>query len=126
MRTGLPAADETKGTARGVGAFDDFMRDVRVSVRSLRRAPGFALVSIFTVALGVGTTTAVFSLIDGILLRPLPYPNPGSLVRIYERSQKYPASSFSGANFYDVERRSKTLASAAMFSNGPQTILGLP
>ena len=111
--------------ARGVGAIDDFMRDVRIGVRSLRRAPGFAFISIFTVALGVGTTTAVFSLIDGILLRPLPYPNAGALVRIYERSAKYPASSFSGADFLDVERESKTLTSVAFFGDWPQTILGL-
>jgi predicted permease len=116
--------DESRD-ARGVGAIEDLMRDLRVALRSLKRAPGFALVSIFTVALGIGTTTAVFSLIDGILLRPLPYPNADALVRIYERSAKYPASSFSGANFLDLEHQSKTLQSVAFFSDWPQTILGL-
>jgi putative ABC transport system permease protein len=116
--------DESRD-ARGIGSIEDLGRDVRVSLRSLRRAPGFALVSILTVALGVGTTTAVFSLIDGILLRPLPYPSAASLVRIYERSQKYPASHFSGANFLDVEARAKTIQSVAFFSDWPQTIIGL-
>jgi predicted permease len=116
--------DESRD-ARGVGAVEDLTRDLRVALRSLKRAPGFALISIFTVALGVGTTTAVFSLIDGILLRPLPYPNADAHVRIYERSAKYPASSVSGANFLDIERQSKTLETVAFFSDWPQTILGL-
>src|SRR5258708_3827814 len=115
--------DEARG-ARGVRAIDGLIRDVRVSVRSLRRTPGFALISIFTVALGVGTTTAVFSLIDGILLRPLPYPNADALVRIYERSANAPTMRFSGADYLDVERQSKTLQSVAAFSDWPQTILG--
>ena len=101
MRMGLPEADARRRAqrefggveryrdesrdARGVSAIEDFVRDLRVSARSLRRAPGFSLVSIFTVALGIGATTAVFSIIDGILLRPLPYPKPAELVRIYER-----------------------------------------
>ena len=54
-----------------------------------------------------------------------PYPNADALVRIYERSAKYPASSFSGANFLDLERQTKTLQSVAFFSDWPQTILGL-
>lgn len=111
--------------ARGVGAIEDLGRDIVVATRSLRRAPGFALVSIFTVALGIGTTTAVFSLIDGILLRPLPYPQPDAIVRIYERSREYPASSFSGANFHDLERNTKTLQAAAIYAPDQWTVLGL-
>jgi predicted permease len=116
--------DESRD-ARGVGAIEDLLRDVKVGARSLRRAPGFALVSIFTVALGIGATTAVFSIIDGILLRPLPYPNSGELVRLYEHTAEYPASSFAGANFYDLERNVKTLRSAAFYSSYPITVLGL-
>jgi predicted permease len=116
--------DESRD-ARGVGPIEDLMRDIKVGVRSLRRAPGFALVSIFTVALGIAATTAVFSIIDGILLRPLPYPQPDQLVRIYERSKEYPASSFAGANFYDLERSTKTLRAAALFAPDQITVLGL-
>ena len=116
--------DESRD-ARGVGAIEDFVRDLRVASRSLRRAPGFALVSIFTVALGIGATTAVFSLIDGVLLRPLPYPNPDALVRIYERSPEFPTTSFAGANFYDLERNTRTLQAAALYASGDETVLGL-
>jgi predicted permease len=116
--------DESRD-ARGVGPIEDFLRDVKVGARSLRRAPGFALVSIFTVALGIAATTAVFSIIDGILLRPLPYPKPQQLVRIYERSPDYPASSFSSANFFDLERHTRTLRAAAYYSADEITVLGL-
>lgn len=116
--------DETRD-ARGVSALEDIGRDLRVAARSLRRAPGFALVSIFTVALGIGATTAVFSIIDGVLLRPLPYPNPHELIRIYEHTAEYPASSFAGANFYDLEKNTKTLRAVAAFGSSPVTVLGL-
>src|SRR5205085_1507840 len=116
--------DESRD-ARGVAAIEDLVRDLKVGARSLRRAPGFALVSIFTVALGIATTTAVFSIIDGILLRPLPYPNPDELVRIYERSPEYPASSFAAPNFFDLERNTKTLRASAYYSADQLTVLGL-
>jgi predicted permease len=116
--------DESRD-ARGVSAVEDFLRDLKVGARSLSRAPGFALVSIFTVALGIATTTAVFSIIDGILLRPLPYPNPDQLIRIYERSPEYPASSFTAPNFFDLERHSKTLRAAAYYASDEFTVLGL-
>ena len=57
-------------------------QDVRFALRSLRRAPGFATVSIVTIALGVGATTAIYSVVDATLVHPLPYPNAGQLVRI--------------------------------------------
>ena len=116
--------DESRD-ARGVSSIEDFLRDVKVGARSLRRAPGFALVSIFTVALGIGATTAVFSIIDGILLRPLPYPAPDELVRIYERNAEYPNGSFAGPNFYDLERSTKTLRAAALYASDDITVLGL-
>jgi predicted permease len=116
--------DESRD-ARGVRSIEDFVRDVKVGARSLRRAPVFALVSIFTVALGIGATTAVFSIIDGILLRPLPYPAADELVRIYERSAEYPTASFAAPNFYDLERSTKTLRAAALYADDEITVLGL-
>jgi putative ABC transport system permease protein len=116
--------DESRD-ARGVSMFEDIGRDMTVAMRGLRRTPGFALISIFTVALGIGMTTAVFSIIDGILLRPLPYPNADQLIRIYERNAKYPANNFTGPNYYDLERVAKSLRVSAYYGSATQTVLGL-
>lgn len=66
---------------------ESIVADVRYAARTLRRAPGFTLVAALTLALGIGTTAAMFSLVDGILLRPLPYPHSDRLVRLI---QAYP------------------------------------
>jgi hypothetical protein len=64
-------------------ALDSFLHDVRYTVRGLVRSPLFALVAILTMAIGAGANTAVFSVVDGVLLKPLPYPEPERLVSIW-------------------------------------------
>ena len=59
-----------------------FMQDIRFGLRQLRKSFGFASVAAFTIALGIGANTAIFSLVSGILLQPLPYPRPNELVSI--------------------------------------------
>ena len=60
--------------------------DLTCGFRLLRHAPGFALAGILIVALGVGTTTAIFSVVFGVMFRPLPYPEPGRLVALWSRT----------------------------------------
>ena len=61
-------------------AVDSFLRELRVTARQLRKSPGFAATAILTLAFGIGATTAIFSIVEGVLLRPLPFADPGRLV----------------------------------------------
>jgi predicted permease len=73
--------------ARGIHLFDALTQDLRYGLRLLRRSPGFAAAAIVTVALGIGSTTAVFGVVDGVVLRPLAYPQPDRLVSLWGASR---------------------------------------
>lgn len=71
---------------RGTRCLEDLLQDFRYALRTLRRRPGFAAVALCTLALGVGATTVMFTVIDGVLLKPLPYPRPDRLVVLREQT----------------------------------------
>jgi hypothetical protein len=71
--------------------FDSLRQDVRLAVRSLLRAPAFAAVTILTLALGIGANTAIFSIVNGVVLRSLGYPRPGQLMLL---TTQFPAFGF--------------------------------
>ena len=87
-----------------------FAKDLVVALRGLRRSPGFAAMAILTLGLGVGATTTMFSIVNQVLLRPLPYPEPGRLVTIEERHENGGSGSLPWPNFLDLESRSRTVA----------------
>ena len=109
---------------------EDLIRDITLSIRGLRRAPGFALAVVLTLALGVGANTAIFSVVDQVLLRPLPYPEGDRLVRIYEKGLNAPnpdarfSNGVSPANWLDWQARSRTLSSMAVWFNRARTLTG--
>src|SRR3984957_16607173 len=127
-------AKEECRESRGVGALETFLQDLKYGARVLRKNPGFTAVAVMTLALGIGAHTAIFSLVDGILLRPLPFPQPetlggitgtdpkGAFVAMRERVTSIePAAYMEGHEFNltghgDPERLTGTLVSAEFFS----------
>jgi len=92
-RIALGGIDRTKEDVRqafGTQWVEHLAGDVAFGVRMLRRSPGFTIVAVLTLAVGLGATTAVFSAVNAVLLRPLPYGQPGQLVRLYQNSIKDP------------------------------------
>jgi putative ABC transport system permease protein len=84
--------EEESHATRGFPRMETFLQDVRYGVRTLRKNPGFAAIAVMTLALGIGATAAIFSIVYGVILKPLNYPNAGRTLRIWQAS---PASGFS-------------------------------
>src|SRR5260370_27426903 len=82
---GIESTKESYRDQRGLPILDTFFQDIRFGARQLRKNPGFAAVAVLTLALGIGANTAIFSVVDAGLLRPLAYPDSGRLVSLSER-----------------------------------------
>jgi predicted permease len=108
--------------ARGVTWLDDLRRDVRFGLRSLRRSPGFTIVAVLCLALGIGANAALFSVLNAVLLRPLPYPEPDRLVRIYETMEAFGQGSVSGPNYLDWVAQSTGFESLAAWVRGSRNL----
>ncbi len=108
--------------ARGTRWLEDLWQDFRYALRTLRRKPGFAAVALSTLALGTGAVTVMFTLVDGVLLKPLPYREPGKLFALQEQTEQATRWgnlwAFAYPNFLDCRRESRSLALAAWRSAG--------
>jgi predicted permease len=118
--------------ARGTRWLEDFWQDFRYAIRMLRQRPGFASVAIVTLALGIGASTLMFTVVNGVLLRPLPYPQPDKLVAVHGHSDGWKTELFGEQNvaypdFLDCQRDSRTLTLAgSLFDGGTVSGAGLP
>ena len=110
----------------GGGSLDRLMQDLRFGVRMIAKSPGFAAVAILTLALGIGANTALFSVVNGVLLNPLPYPEPEQLVELRESKPNFATGSISYPNFMDWQKDNRTFASMAIVrGNGSFILTGL-
>jgi putative ABC transport system permease protein len=100
---------------------DALRHDLRFALRSFLRTPGFSAVSVLTLALGIGATTAIFSVVHGVLLRPLPYPDADRIVRLWQLSGEGSQMDVSDPNFADWQMRSRSFAALAQVQ-GPYPV----
>ncbi len=103
---------------------DTLIADMRYTLRALRKSPGFTIVVMLTLALGIGTNTAIFSIVNGVPLRPLPYGNPDQLVSVYWKTQQEPEGSFSYPDFLDCQSQTGAFSAMAAFRYENYTLLG--
>ncbi|HVA16600.1 MAG TPA: ABC transporter permease, partial [Candidatus Dormibacteraeota bacterium] len=102
----------------------NFWQDFRFGIRTLSKNPGFAAVAVLTLALGIGASTAIFSVVDAVLLRPLPYPNPQQIVTVWEQEANGHRAHLADPNFSDFRAQNHTLNALAAFSYGPDSVSG--
>ena len=98
--------------------------DLRYAVRSLRNAPGFTALTVVVLAVGIGANSAMFSLVDAALVRPLPFTQPDRLVMLYERSTRFAHNRVSPLNFLDWSDEQHAFASVAAIAGGGRTLTG--
>src|ERR1700732_2342887 len=95
---------------------ETLFREWRYGLRSLRKSPGFSVIAVLTLALGIGASTAIFSVVDAVLLRALPYPNPQDIVRVWEQAPDGHRMTLADPNFEDFRAQNNTLADLAGYS----------
>jgi putative ABC transport system permease protein len=104
---------------------DSLMKDIRYAVRTLQRARGFTAVAVLTLAIGIGANTALFSVVNGVLLNPLPYPHPGQLVAVAEKFPPFPESSIAYPNFLDWVRMNHAFERLAAYRQTDFNLRGM-
>ena len=121
---GIEQMKEEIREVKGVGLVEALQQDLRFGARMLRKSPGFTAVAVLTLALGIGATTAIFSVVEGVLLRPLPYPESDRVMLLHETSQDVPDMSISMENFNDWRVQNTAFKSLGAYQNDDVVMSG--
>ncbi|HET9982737.1 MAG TPA: ABC transporter permease [Longimicrobiales bacterium] len=121
---GVDQYAEATRDARGVRPVEDLLRDVRLAARLLVRAPGFTVVAVLTLALGIGANTAIFSVVRPILFESLPYPGAERIVMVWERGLDGEKTNTGFATYADVARESRSFEAVAAVRDWLPTVTG--
>jgi predicted permease len=140
LAVGMPPAEARRAALRKLGAItqiqeecrdmrrtdtiESFWRDLRYALRMLRKTPGFTVVMVLTLGLSIGANSAIFSVIDGVLLRPLPYPEANRIVRVFFRSASYPRFPLNPFDFRDFRARNRSFESLAGYAHADLQLSG--
>jgi putative ABC transport system permease protein len=141
LRLGLPPADARLAAIRRLGGvaqieeecrdmrrtdyLENFSRDLQYAIRALVKSPGFAAVIVLTLALSIGANSAIFSVIDGVLLRPLPYPQADRIVRIFFTSATYPKFPLNPLDLRDIRARNRAFGCVAAITRVDRQLSGI-
>ena len=101
---------------------EQLLQDIRYALRMLRKNPGFAAVAIVTLALGIGMNTAVFSVVNAVLLKPLPYPDAERLVWLANYNERFKMEAVAGPDFLDWKHQAQSFEKMAGYGNSGGTI----
>ncbi|MGH9329801.1 MAG: ABC transporter permease, partial [Vicinamibacterales bacterium] len=121
-RAAIAIEDAAQGKWRRLTMVANLLHDMRFAVRQFAKNPGFTVVAVLTLALGIGANTAIFSVVNGVLLRPLPYPDPDALVRVHEVVPQWGRFSVAPASFLDWRQQNTTFERIAAFSASSATL----
>jgi predicted permease len=140
LAAGMPAAQAHRAAHRKLGGItqiqeecrdmrrtdyiETFWRDLRYALRMLGKSPGFTVVIVLTLALSIGANSAIFSVIDGVLLRPLPYPEANRIVRVFFHSANFPKFPLNPFDFRDFRARNRSFESLAGFTRADLQLSG--
>jgi predicted permease len=108
----------------GWASLERLLQDLRYGLRTLVKSPGLAAVAILTLALGIGANTALFSVVNGVLLKPLPYPHPEQLVWLAESKPNFASGSISWPNFRDWQKDNRTFSGMGIYRSNSFNLTG--